>query len=70
MKYKEVIKKLKLMGCQEMPRRGGGSHQKWYNPINNKIVPIPDWGSKDLKLGTLRQIIRELQLDWEEFKNL
>lgn len=40
------------MGCQEIPRKGGGSHRKWYNPHNNVVVPIPDWGNKDLKLGT------------------
>ena len=68
MKYKEIVKKLKKMGCQEIPRRGGGSHRKWYNPQNNAVVPIPDWGNKDLKMGTLRQIIRQLDLDWEEFK--
>lgn len=37
-------------------------------PKNKAIVPIPDWGNKDLKIGTLRQIIRQLDLDWEEFK--
>ena len=41
--------------------------------INNEvngggIVPIPDRGNKDLKMGTLRHIIRQLDLDWEEFK--
>lgn len=70
MKYKEVVKKLKQMGCEEIPRKGEGSHRKWYNPKNKVVVPIPDWGNKDLKLGTLRQIIRQLDLDWEDFKNL
>ncbi len=69
MKYREIAKKLKKLGCQEIPRRGGGSHRKWYNPESNSIVAIPDWGNKDLKLGTLRQIIRQLNLDWEEFKD-
>ncbi len=32
MKYREVAQKLKQMGCQEISRRGGGSHRKWYNP--------------------------------------
>lgn len=47
MKYREVAQKLKQMGCQEISRRGGGFHRKWYNPNNGAIVPIPDWGSKD-----------------------
>jgi mRNA interferase HicA len=64
MKYKEIVKKLKQMGCQEIPRKGGDFHRKWYNPENKAIVPIPDGGNKDLKIGTLRQIIRQLELDW------
>ena len=70
MKYKEIIKKLRKMGCTEIPRKGGGSHRKWYNPEKNKIAPIPDWGNKDLKIGTLRKIVRQLELDWDEFKNI
>jgi predicted RNA binding protein YcfA (HicA-like mRNA interferase family) len=69
-KYREVAKKLQKLGCQEIPRRGGGSHRKWHNPATGGIVPIPDWGKKDLKMGTLRHIIRELDLDWEEFKRI
>ena len=34
---------------------------------NGKIAPLPDWGSKDLKLGALRAVIRQLELDWKEF---
>ena len=70
MKYKEVARKLKEMGCQEIQRKGGGSHRKWYNPDGGAIAPIPDWGSKDLKIRTLRQIIRQLGLNWEKFNSL
>ena len=70
MKYKEVARKLKLMGCQEIQRKRGGSHRKWYNPDGGTIAPIPDWGSKDLKIRTLRQIIRQLGLNWEKFNSL
>jgi mRNA interferase HicA len=51
MKYREASKKLKLLGCEELPRRAAGSQRVWHNPENNKIAPLPDWGSKDLKLG-------------------
>jgi len=70
MKYREAAKKLKSMGCQELPRKGGGSHRKWYNPANGRIAPVPDWGGKDLKIGTLRHIIRQPGLDWEIFKQI
>lgn len=67
MKYREASKKLKTLGCEELPRRGEGSHRIWHNPKNGKIAPLPDWGAKDLKLGTLRAVIRQLELDWQEF---
>lgn len=68
MRYREVAKKLRKLGCEEL-RRGSGSHRKWHNPSSGGISSIPDWGSKDLKLGTLREAIRELGLDWDEFRN-
>ena len=52
MKYREASKKLKVLGCEELPRRGAGSHRIWHNLKNGKIAPLPDWGAKDLKLGT------------------
>jgi predicted RNA binding protein YcfA (HicA-like mRNA interferase family) len=67
MNYREMAKRLRKLGCQEIPRRSGGSHRKWHNPASGSIVPIPDWGPKDLKIGTLRHIIRQLDLNWEEF---
>jgi mRNA interferase HicA len=69
MKYREVSQNLISLGCEELPRRGSGSHRVWHNPKNKKIAPLPDWGAKDLKLGTLRAVIRQLGLDWQEFLN-
>ncbi|MCX6066037.1 MAG: type II toxin-antitoxin system HicA family toxin, partial [Chloroflexi bacterium] len=59
--------KLRVLGCEELPRHGAGSHRVWHNPQNGKIAPLPDWGAKDIKLGTLRAVIRQLGLDWQEF---
>ena len=69
MKYREVERILGRLGCFEKPRRGGGSHRKWYNPGQSPIVvvSVPDWGSRDLKTGTLRGIVKDLGLDWNEF---
>lgn len=69
MKYREVAKKLKNLGCQELPRRGKGSHHIWLNPKNGKISPVPNWASKDLKLGTLHGITRQLELEWKKFQD-
>jgi mRNA interferase HicA len=68
MKYISAACKLRSMGCEELPRRGGGSHRKWHNPATGRIAPLPDWGGKDLKIGTLRAVVRQLGLDWELFQ--
>jgi mRNA interferase HicA len=68
MKYREVARKLQALGCEELPRRRGTSHRKWFNPATQRFTSVPDWGSKDLKIGTLRHIVRQLGLDWEDFK--
>jgi predicted RNA binding protein YcfA (HicA-like mRNA interferase family) len=67
MRYRDTARKLRKLGCQELTRHGGGSHRKWHNPATDHIAPVPDWGSKDLKMGTVRAIIRQLGLDWDEF---
>jgi mRNA interferase HicA len=66
-KYREVEKKLRKLGCVEIIKGKGGSHRKWINPTANSGAPVPDWGSKDLKMGTLRAAVKQLGLDWEKF---
>ncbi|MXZ21791.1 MAG: type II toxin-antitoxin system HicA family toxin [Caldilineaceae bacterium SB0665_bin_25] len=68
MRYREAARKLTKLGCYEIPRRGGGSHRRWFNPGAQKDAVLPDWGSRDLKTGTLRSAIRQLDLDWVEFQ--
>src|SRR5438128_7442892 len=36
MTYREVARKLARLGCQEVPRRGRGTHRKWRNPAANR----------------------------------
>jgi len=66
-RYTEAARKLRALGCDELPRRGRGSHRKWYNPATGRIASLPDWGRKDLKIGTLRAVVRQLGLDWKAF---
>ena len=68
MKYREVEKKLQALGCEEVPRRGGGSHRKWRNPVTGRATVVPDWRGKDLKRGTVRAVVRQLALEWREFE--
>ena len=67
MTYREVARKLVALGCVEVPRKGGGSHRKWLNPANSRSTVLPDWGGRDLKLGTIRAAVRQLGLDWQDF---
>ena len=67
MKYRDIARKLAALGCLERERRGGGSHRKWFNPKSNQGLVIPDWGSRDLKTGTVRSAVRQLGIDWQDF---
>jgi len=69
-KYREVTRKLAALGCHELPRKGSGSHRKWFNPTTQRITSLPDWGGRDLKLGTVRAAARQLGVDWREFENM
>lgn len=69
MKYREAARKLRMLGCEELSRRGAGSHRIWFNPDSGRMAPLPDWGSKDLKAGTLRAVVRQLGLGWKEFRD-
>lgn len=69
MNYREVAKKLSKLGCREIPRRGGGSHRKWFNPIIQQATVIPHWSDLDLKIGTLRSAIKQLGIEWSDFED-
>ena len=69
MKYRDVARKLARLGCVEIPRRGDGSHRKWKNTVSGRATVLPDWQGKDLKLGTVRAVVRQLGIDWDLFQN-
>lgn len=67
MNYREAARKLQALGCREIPRRGTGSHRKWTNAKGDRSTVLPDWGSRDLALGTVRGAVRLLGLEWNRF---
>lgn len=67
MRYREASVRLKRLGCVELPRRSGGSHRKWHNPLTGRASVLPDWGNRDLKTGTLKAAITRLGIDWQTF---
>lgn len=68
MRYREAPRKLSALGCVELVRKSGGSHRKWTNPAGGQVTVLPDWGGRDLKLGTLRTAVRQLGLSWDDFE--
>lgn len=66
MRYRELTKRLKTMGCTQL-RAAKGSHRYWYNPHTDQVTTIPDWGSKDLKAGTVRGILKQLGINRKDF---
>ena len=69
MRYRDAARKLRVLGCDEVTRRGGGLHRKWFNPQTQRTSVLPDWGNRDLKIGTLRSAVRQLGLDWQMFSD-
>ena len=68
MRYGDVATHLERLRCHELPRSGGGSHRKWVNPANGRSTIVPDHGRKDLSIGLVRAVVRQLGLDWQEFR--
>jgi mRNA interferase HicA len=48
-------------------RYAKGSHEIWINSKTNARTTIPNWGNKDLKPGTIAQILRDLDIKKEDF---
>ena len=66
MTYRELARKLRRLGCA-FHRQAGGSHEIWINPANNRETTIPRHGNRDLAIGTLHGIRRDLGIERREF---
>jgi predicted RNA binding protein YcfA (HicA-like mRNA interferase family) len=44
-------------------KKAKGSHQVYYNPINNKTIIEPYHNGKDLKKGTFMAIMKQAGID-------
>ena len=69
MTYRQVARKLRRLGCSEQRDKSRGSHRGWIKDGTTLSATVPDKGSRDIAIGTLRAIVRQLDLDWEEFKS-
>lgn len=64
-KYREIIKKLKLLGFI-FNRHAAGSHEIWFNPLTNKFTTIPNHNG-DMPEGTLKAILNQAGITTDEF---
>jgi predicted RNA binding protein YcfA (HicA-like mRNA interferase family) len=47
-------------------KRAKGSHQLYYDPLNNRTVIVPVHGGKDMKKGTFLAILKQAGIDKNE----
>jgi len=59
--YKKLTKKLKILGFRFF-RQGRGSHVLWVRDGDKTVIPIPKHSAKDIKLGTLHEICKQIGL--------
>lgn len=62
MTAREIIKKLKEDGWQEILPRTSGSHRQFKHPVKEGRTTVADHGSKDILLGTLKRIEQQCGL--------
>jgi predicted RNA binding protein YcfA (HicA-like mRNA interferase family) len=68
LKGKEVVAKLRALGY-EGPH-AGGRHSRMIHRGSGKIIPIPIHGNKDVSVGLIRAIIREVGITPQEWLEL
>jgi len=62
--YRIVIKKLRKLGFV-FRRSTGGTHEIWWNELTRKTCIVPH--HREVKVGTLRSIIRQAGVATNEF---
>ncbi len=64
-RYRDIIQILKRFGF-EFYRQAAGSHEIWHNSLTNMYTTVPNH-SGDMPEGTLRAILKQANIDVEEF---
>jgi len=59
MKYSELHKLLKEIGCYPIKHKQIAGHPAWYSPITGRYFPTSNHGSEEVKRGTLKNILRD-----------
>lgn len=68
MSAKKLIKILKRLGFEEIRQKG--SHKFFINRTTGLVTTIPDHGAKDLPVGLIHDILKDLEMSLDEFDTL
>lgn len=68
LKAEQVIRKLRRLGFGGPI--AGGRHSRMVHPESGKIIPIPMHGGKDISVGLIRALIREVGVTVDEWLEL
>ncbi|MGQ9625479.1 MAG: type II toxin-antitoxin system HicA family toxin [Anaerolineae bacterium] len=66
MRYGELVRRLRKLGC-EYDRPAGGSHEIWWNPQTGGRAVIPKHKGREIPTGTLTSILKDLQISPDLF---
>lgn len=53
MRYSELRRKLRRLGCEPL-RQAGGSHEIWWRPETEMRTVVPNHAAREIPTGTLR----------------
>lgn len=57
MKYSELERKVKKIGCYDTGRQMNG-HPLWYSPVTAKVFQMSNHGGEEVAKGTLNAIMK------------
>ncbi len=63
MQYRELVSRLRRLGC-EFVRPAGGSREIWRNPSQNRLPVVPHH-TREISRKTLHKTLRDLGLTVE-----
>lgn len=69
MRYSELRRKLRRLGCEPL-RQAGGSHEIWWRPGTELRTVVPNHAAREIPTGTLRSILRDLGLTLDDLNQI
>ncbi|MEW5719209.1 MAG: type II toxin-antitoxin system HicA family toxin [Chloroflexota bacterium] len=67
MRYRELIKRLRELGCEYL-RDAPGSHEVWLNPQTGDTTTIAHHEKREIPTGTFHSILRDLGISYQDFQ--